>query len=344
MKNFPHYSVMLVALSLGLSGCQFPWQKPAPVALKSSAFVWGMTINIFPYPALQDEQRFEQVTAEQVRYLKELHVQVVRFTYSVEVPDRSVYLARQLQAAGIRSDVILEDYIHGPEADETAHGYQFAKDAVAHIGPYVDYYQLANEIGGSAIKSPAYPGTQLSDYNPTKLNQTLDFVAGASRAVHDFDPTALRVVTINSLETGIIREAIARHIDFDIIGWNWFSDFGTNLNDPVMNQQTGERYPFLATLKSFGKPLWVTELSRRGGAANGNEAAQAAFLQTAVPTAVADGFTGIFPFALVSDVVNLPGYGLLESKTDSRGQWFISQPRLAFTVYQRLIQDTHHAE
>lgn len=332
----------VLSIALTLSGCQFSGRKSTATPVNPNSFVWGMSVNLFPYPALHDEKRFEAVTEEQIRALKQLKVQAVRFTYSIEEPDRSVYLARRLQQEGIRSVVILEDYINGPEANETDHGYQFAKTAISHVGQYVDYYQLANEIGGTAIKSAAYPGTQLSDYDPTRLNQTLNFVSGASRAVHDFDPTAARIISINSLETGIIKEAINRHIDFEIIGWNWFSDFGTNLDNPLLNQQTGERYPFLATLRSFGKPLWLTELSRRGGAADNHETAQADFLKQAIPIAVKDGFKGIFPFNLVEDVVGLPGYGLLEPQQDKTGAWYIARPRVAFFTYQTLIKDTHH--
>ncbi len=325
-----------------LTGCRFPAQKTQFVPLEPKAFVWGISMNLFPYPALHDQQRFEQVTEEQIRALKNLSVTVARFTYSIEEPNRSVYIARRLKEEGIRPYIILEDYVKGPQPDEQAHGYQFAKDAIAQIGQYADYYQLANEVGGSAIKSPAFPGTKLTDYDTNRLNLTLNFITGASRAAHDFDPTALRVVTMNSLHTAIIQEALIRRIDFDILGWNWFSDFGTELANPIMNQQTGERYPFLATLKSLGKPLWVTELSRRGGAADGNELAQSDFLKTAVPLAVSAGFRGIFPFTLVEDVVGLPGYGLLEPQQDKTGAWFIARPREAFFTYQNLVKDTTH--
>lgn len=296
---------------------------------------WGITVNLFPFPNLFDDKRFQQVVQEQIDYLKQSDVQVVRFEYSIENPSRSAYVAQQLKAAGIQTCLVVEDYINGPQANEYDHGYNFTKDAIEKIkaaGGSVSYYQLANEIGGSAIKGPQYNGQTLDQYDPTKLDNTLNFVKGASQAVADFDPSAQRIVSINSTDTAIIAEAIKRGIPFEILGWNWFSDFGTNLTSK-------DGYPFMDVMKSFHKTLWVTELSRRGGASDGDEAAQAAFLRQAIPIAYKAGFRGIFPFLLLEDVVGSggAGYGLVQPvKTD--GVWAIDRPRQVFNDFAAIVK------
>lgn len=308
---------------------------PVPVA-DYPGVTWGVTINLSPFPNLFDDNRFHQVVAEQIDYLKQLHVQTVRFEYfEYDRPNnsRTAYVIDQLHQAHMKVVVVLEDYLNGPQSDEYTHGYTFAQTAIGILGAgNVDYYQLANEINGSALK-PGFPGNQLSDYDPTKLNQTLDFVRGESEAIGKLDPHAQRIVTINSKATAIVQEAIKRGIQFEILGWNWFSDFGLNLTNP-------DGIDFAATMRSFGKPLWVTELSRRQGDSDGNEAAQAAFVDHAIPIAYKAGFRGIFPFLLVEDVTGCSSSNAcdgLVQPVETNGAWSIDRPRQVFNDFAAIV-------
>ncbi len=294
---------------------------------------WGVTMNLFPFPNLFDDARFQDVAEQQIRALKNLGVKVVRFTYSMEVPDRSVFVARRLKEEGMQTVLVIEDYVNGPQENEYNHGRQFASDVIGHMGQYVDYYQLANEIGGSAIKGSQYTGTTLDHYDSTKLNKTLDFISGESYQIGQWAPHAKRIVTINSLNTAIIAEAIKRGVSFEILGWNWFSDFGTNLANK-------DGYKFMDVMKGFRKTLWVTELSRRGGASDANFNAQSDFLAQAIGLARSNGFTGIFPFLLVEDVVGADGagYGLVQPSKTADGTWFVDWDRKAFTTYKDIIK------
>lgn len=321
--------------------------SPAPEPSKSAAveIVWGMNMLSIPYPYESRGQALTELRPmwdTQISTLKRAGVTMVRlgghtqhFTYLDE-------LIPKFTQAGIRVLLVLEDLeVSADDADEYAHGYAFGKEVVGRYRDAIDDYQLANEIGGYPIKGPQYHGISIDDYDPHRLDRQLGFIKGARQAIRELDAGAKAVVVINSVHTGIIQEAIKRGIDFDIIGWNWFSDFGTNLQAKVLNEQTGETFAFLETMKSFGKPLWVTEANRREGIEQVGAAAQAAFIDEAAEIAIESGFTGFFPYLIVDAVGIQEGgrsYGFFDSKKKTDGLWTLAEPRQTMTDYPSTIQ------
>lgn len=318
---------------------------PEPTPSSRAEIVWGMNMLSIPYPYESRGQALTELRPmwdTQIATLKKAGVTMVRlgghtqhFTYLDE-------LIPKFTQAGIRVLLVLEDLeVSADDADEYAHGYAFGKEVVGRYRDSIDYYQLANEIGGYPIKGPQYHGISIDDYDPHRLDRQLGFIDGAEQAISELDAEAKKVVVINSVHTGIIEEAIKRGVDFDIIGWNWFSDFGTELENKVLNETTGETFSFLKTLKSFGKPLWVTEANRREGIEQVGEAAQAAFIDQAAEIAVKSGFTGFFPYLIV-DAVGLQeggrSYGFFASKQKADGLWTLGGERQTMKDYPKTIE------
>lgn len=337
----PVGAVLILGLIL-LVVSEWSQKKGAEITARRDTAVWGVNILAFPFPYATESQfdlHKDKMWDSQIDYLKQGNIEAVRLTAGI---DNIAYLSElidKLSREDIRILLVLEDPA-GPDAlgNEEDHGYRFASEVIKRFRDKVDYYQLANEIGGSAILNASYSGISLDHYDPIRLKLTLDFVAGAERAVAEFDPSAQKVLTINSANTAILRATADRGIDFDIVGWNWFSDFGMELTNPIINRSSGETYPLLANLKSFGKPLWLTEIAWRGDARSGGEHGQATFLENAITTGLKSGFSGFFPFVLVEDVVKLPGYGLLRNEIGEDGFWGVTGPRQAYLTYQAIIK------
>ena len=62
-------------------------------------------------------------------------------------------------------------------------------------------------------------------------------------------------------------------VDFDITSWHWYSEMGDLTNT------SGPHVDVLSHLVALGKPIWVTEMNRRGGSVNASEQLQAGWIK-----------------------------------------------------------------
>jgi hypothetical protein len=132
-------------------------------------------------------------------------------------------------------------------------------------------------------------------------------------------------------------------IDFDIIGWDWYSDMGT---DPARYRtDEGDALDFPAFAHELGKEFWLAEVNREAGSFDGAERAQADWL-TAVGTAVTKNraISG-FMVHLLPDMAEevrtqqkTGSLGLVPVRFDERGFARFTTPKPAFAAYQQLIR------
>ena len=55
-------------------------------------------------------------------------------------------------------------------------------------------------------------------------------------------------------------------LDYDFIGYHWYSEMGDlDHAGALANNHTDPMYDVFANLLRFNKPIWITELDRRGG-------------------------------------------------------------------------------
>lgn len=300
------------------------------------AFHWGATVQPFPFA-----ENNEQFLPEQFRLANELGLTTVRVEYSVEVPamnKQAIDLAKQY---GMQLVFIIpfgpNDIFSDKNLYSNAHKY--VSDIVGQYKGQVPVWQLATEAASVALIDGGHHGVDRVDYPEAKYQAVATWLKAASTAVKESDPAAKRLINDQWVHVGFFDRFLAEGGDFDILGWNWFSDMGTDWNRPLLNSKTGQRYELMKKLKSFNKEIWLTEVNRRRGSAEAGEKAQADYIQTMAEKAYADSaIKAFFVFNLVEDQEAPPqekGYGLVHA--DKSKQW-TAGPKEAFGRYQALIE------
>jgi hypothetical protein len=103
-------------------------------------------------------------------------------------------------------------------------------------------------------------GNHVDDYNQTKFQYLLAVLQGMAAGIR-LVSTQPRI-GINSggwLHYTYLQMLIDVGMDFDIVSWHWYSEMGD------LNNSTGPHVDVFQHLVDLGKPIWLTELNRRGG-------------------------------------------------------------------------------
>lgn len=306
-------------------------------------FKWGTQLR--PYAT---NRYSDQLIDQQLDFAKELGVKWARLDWhnfnDFSWHDRIIDEANK---RGIHIVLILEDI--GVPTD-TSGAPAKAKARVAEIvSSYkgkIRYYQLFNEVAGTALKGPDQPGTDFArDYNQVKYREIRDWMEAAISGIKDADPSAKTVVSAQWTHTGFIEQLIKDGVKFDILGWNWFSDMasGGYLDEPIVGETRDNKITLLEKIKGFGKPLWITELNYRPGETGMDETKQAEYLtRLATKLRQSGDFEAVFEFELMDQCqVNALGgkpvyYGLV-SCAKSGVDWIIGAKKKAFEAYRRVI-------
>lgn len=196
---------------------------------------------------------------------------------------------------GLNPMLIIEPFLNDFFNQATYNqGYNYAKTIAQRYRGKVRYYQLGNEASGVAIK-PTFPGNKKTDYDEGKYAIMMPWLKGLSEGVRDADPVAYRMISANWLGVGVMDRLVEDNVQFDLIGWNWYSDMGTDL----IKEVDGQEFSIPEYLKKYTKEFWVVELNRQGGTLDGNEQAQADYLKTFITNAVShNNLGGVFVFPL----------------------------------------------
>lgn len=305
-------------------------------------FRWGAQVRPYALNRYTDE-----LIQQQLDLARDLGVGWIRLDWhnfhDFAWHDRLIDEARK---RGLHVVLILEE-IGVPASDTQV--IEKAKKAAGEIAAYykgkVRYFQLLNEVSGAAIKGPSQPGTDFArDYDAVKYRQIRDWVKGAGEGIKAANPDAKLIVSGQWTHTAMFEQLIKDGVSFDIIGWNWFSDMGEDLNQPVVGETAIHKITLLEKLRGFGKELWVTELNYRPDPAGQDEPAQAAYLKKVAERIYNyDVFKGLFVFELLdqSEVKAKGGkpeyYGLVKFAKDSQGRWIIGAKKQAFDAYKQVI-------
>lgn len=313
-----------------------PKKSPlSPNAVKRP-FLWGVTI--LPYPFIEGSDLF---LPEQFRLASELGLRAVRVEYSVNndsVNQQVVELAKKhnLQLIFIipfgPNDIFTDQKLQD-------NAYQYVKKIVEQYKGQVPVWQLATEVASVAIVDGGHHGVDRVDYPEAKYQAVATWLKGATKAVRDADPAAKRLVNDQWIHVGFFDRFLAEGGDFDILGWNWFSDMGTDMERVTIDAKKRQTYRLLTKLKSFKKDIWLTEVNRRLGSKDGKEKEQADYIQTMAEKTYANpAIKGFFVFNLVEDQSAPPqeqGYSLVN--IDKEKNW-VGGLKLAFWRYQGLIK------
>ncbi|NII27327.1 DUF4214 domain-containing protein [Pseudoflavitalea sp. X16] len=132
-------------------------------------------------------------------------------------------------------------------------GYLLGKGFASRYKQYFNYYQLGNEEDSKLLPTVSTPaGTLISDYSRTdRVPIWLSFLRGMITGVKEEDPTAKTIVTNGGwYHYGYFLLLDSAGIDYDILGYHWYSGIPDYLN-------------ILNTLQTTfaSKEVWFTEVN-----------------------------------------------------------------------------------
>lgn len=331
--------IAIVGLGLGFGYRALFGDKKVDIKRKSD-FAWGITVLNFPFPRYD-----KNFTSTQMKEVADLGAGWVRIEYEPKNPSATDHSVEQARKQNLDVVLIIP---FGPndvfkDKNLTENTKKYVTEIVNRYKGKVAVYQLATEVASVALQNdPSSHGIKIEDYPTKDLNAITTWVKTAAETVKALDPSAKRLVNDQWVHTGFFDHYFAQGGDFDILGWNWFSDMGTKIASPTLDQKTGETYALLDKLKSYAKPIWLTEVNRRLGIQGGNEAAAAQFIETMARSVRQDpAIKGFFVFSLLEDQaapVKERGYSLIEAIDNDKEQK-VTKRNAVYDKYQELINE-----
>lgn len=341
MKNF--FIVLFVLVLVGAGG-YFGWryyQSQANVSpnlnKKTNSFVWGVTAR----PHAINKYNTKDWT-KLVGYAKDLGVNYVRLNWESDVRDPMKFnkaTISEIEKQGMKPYVVItQTGDMTKSADPYTDGYNRAYTITKAVKGRVDYYQLENEITSWSLKGAEFSGDKADQYDETKSQKIIQWLKGTNAGVKAGDPEAKTVVAGQWIQYSFLQMIADGGVDYDIIGWDWFSDMGL-----IQDNKLDDGSNIMDKLKTFNKPIMLVEVGQRPDGSTMDQDKQAKYISDMAEWAHGSGLIkGFFAFELtdgipVSAKIPIEVYGLVEAKRLSTGKGAIVGPRKAYATYKDII-------
>lgn len=328
----------------------------AVAAEKQAAFHWG--VNGHP---LMQAAYFDVPLETQFDLVEELGAGWYRFSVGPQhFAAQTARMDRLLELAEKRGIKLLPVLLPADDFwDGTAAAAQlqvearaFAKSVVERYKGRITHWELANEPDAYALIRQgettrsgklwewegAPDGSAADDYHEERYQRARAVIAGLQEGVKAADPQALTLVdTAGWLHYGFIdRLANEDKVPFDVLAWHWYSEMGD------MTRVRGD-FDLLKHLKSYGKPLWITEINRRDGSKGGHEKEAAAYLGEAAQQLRADPrVEAFFVYELLDQPYFGPegesAYGLVNLVKGTDDKWQPGGGKASYAALQSIIR------
>lgn len=326
---------------------------PGAGAAERGGFQWG--VNGHP---LSQSAYFDVPLADQVALVSGLGAGWYRVDLSPE----------EFLAGTARFDELLTDAEHAnirllpvllpsdggkgaPFAGVRGAAAAFARAVAGRYRGRITHWELGNELDVAALLRKGDTtrdgttwqwgdpdGSSPADYEETRYQTARAEILGLQEGVREADPKAVTIVnTAGWLHYGFIERLVDEdHVPFDILAWHWYSEMG----DMTLVQG---RLDLVGYLRRFGKPVWVTEIDRRGGSAGGGDAEQARFVVRDVARLGANpGIGALFLYELLDEPYFGAGgeshCGLVEVARGKAGKWEVSRRKPAYDAFRSVIE------
>lgn len=355
MKNF---LIVLFVLILVSAGGYFGWRyynqsqatdSPTVKARTTKdGFIWGVTTR--PHAL---SRYHPTLWKNQVGLASDLEVNYVRIDWEpegryngkIDPIGLSHALIKEVEAQKMR--IYLSFGENGKitgSSNPYQDGYDLANQVVGANKGHVDYYQLANEISSESLRGAEFPGDKTSEYDLEKYAKIRDWLNGAIDGVKKADPQAKTVVVGQWTQIAFFDKLQEDGVNFDIIGWDWFSDMGL-MKDVKISDGTY----LVDKLKSFNKPVILAEVGQRpdGNKEDGfvmDEDKQNQFISEMANWSHDSGFIkGFFAFEL-TDVTNydkggyIDRYGLVACEKSKSGVGAVDHLRKVYSSYTDIVR------
>jgi hypothetical protein len=219
----------------------------------------------------------------------------------------------------------------------------FAHAVVSRYKGRITHWELSNELDDYALIRKGDTtttgkrwdwgdpdGSRPEDFEEARYQRAKAEILGLGDGVRAADASAKTIVdTAGWLHYGFIERLSAEdHVPFDILSWHWYSEMGD------MTRVQG-RLDLVAYLKRFGKPLWLTEVGRRGGSAGGKDKELANYMARDLARLSANPDIGaLFIYELLDEPyfgeTGESHYGLVTLGQGASGHWTVTGRKEAF--------------
>lgn len=314
--------------------------KAAREGLRGKEIYWGAVIRPFAIenadPKITTKQEFD--------LLGKLGAKAVRANIESN-PELNDLIVDEAQKRNMQVVLILEEQgvDYDASGDFYQRGYDFAKPYAERYKGKVKYYQLSNEITGTTFRKPEDSGPSLKNrdgllYDATRYENVRDYIKGQSDAIGEIDARAQRIVSGNYILVDIFKMIVDEGVNFEIIGWDWYSDLGDDIAHRTIE---GEDFSYPEFAKSLGKKLWLVEVNREGGSFGGKEKEQADFIAHMAQNAWDNQVPALFVHMLTDFQPlwdeSIGHLGLVTLDENKNGPWEIGGLKPAFGSYQDFI-------
>ena len=306
------YLIVLACLILGGGGGYLAWKsfsgkaKPTSSAspqtagsdsksTSTSEFMWGVDVN----PAAIGNYNLETWNL-QLYYVSALNTNWIRLAFDNDPANKFTIFDEMIEAANAKGiDVFLGIGSTKPILDikdTYKDGNTVGKEIATHYKGKIKYYQLMSEQGSTALKGSSYSGEKESDYDKAKYEKVREWMKGASAAIRKVDPNAKLVITDQWTHTAYLDMLARDKVDYDIIGWDWYSGMG-----PMGERKLANGTLLVDKLKSFNKPIILAEVNFTPDPKTGqSQQDQSDFIKTTAEWAYNSGYIkGFYVFKLV---------------------------------------------
>lgn len=353
MKQF--FLVLAAVLVLGVGFVAIAARQGATI--KQDVRHVGATIKPYALNTIEKDRSATAIPA-QVGLVNELNGTIVRMNTEPEMATNDA-LITALADAGLDVFLVLEEGanpVHDASlslAQLEQHGYDLALKYASRFKDQVDFYQLGNEVSGTAVSQPGDTGATIANrynltYNKAKYDRVLAYTKGLSAGVEAADPGAKRAVTGHWVLIDIVKELIDDGAEFEIVGWDWYSDMGANPGKKLVDDQPTLDFP--GTVNDWGKEFWLVELNKESGSYDNTEAEQAEYLGDVAKVMESDErIRGLIVHMLTDQVYEqskddkIGWLGIVNVKQQGR-EWGIGTKKPAFTtlapIFARITAQT----
>jgi hypothetical protein len=230
--------------------------------------------------------------------------------------------------------------------------FEFARSMAARCRGRITHWELDNELDLFAMVRKGEKcrtglvwqwgdpdGDRPEHFEESRYQRVKAELTGLHEGIKAGDPGAKTIVDTGGwLHYGFFDRLIREDgIAFDILGWHWYSEMGD------MTRVRGN-LNVLDRLRTYGKPIWITEINRRGGSQAGAEDDQAAYLsRVSKQLRNAPGVEAFFVYELLDEPYfgrddPESHYGLVRIVRGLDDRWRMGAPKPAYHALAAVFQ------
>ena len=299
--------------------------------LNRSGFFWGVCGHPRSWKAYPEGQ-----LDNQLKLVQELGVDYYRMDMPAGNEDDLIYCDKVVSTAKKYNVKIFAIY-YGANIIEKAGSEGIQANAEYFARRYKDdifMYQIDNEIDCPTINKNNPLGMEISDYDLDKLDTYYEKLKHIIIGIRRGNPEAKISINGTWWHTGFIEYFLSKGLDFDIIGWDWYSSMcdKSSIND------------ILDKLCTFGKDIIIAESNI--STVTHTEAARGAYiagLMRKVYEYPSDKIKGMIIYELLDETnpanpqEHEKYFGIV--RCDENGN--IGEPKPAFYDIQKRLKNIH---